>query len=560
MNPASSSGAPALSRRAALAGLAVAGAGLGGCLREQGARPSSWQGGWVGDITALGHRWRDDAAWRSNTAAAAGVQRRADVIILGGGVAGLAAARALREQGVEDIAVLEPHASPGGNSRGHVLAGRRCPMGAHYLPTPGDAAPELQRWLLQLGLARQQGAGLAWDERALCHAPQERLWFDGTWHAGLLPPWEAGSAGWQQARRLAQLTAALMREQRFAMPSQAVPWTPTLAALDAQTFAAWLDAQGLDDPALRWYLDYCCRDDYGAPAAVVSAWAGLQYFCSRHGFLAPDTPEAEASQEPVLTWPEGNAWLVERLASGLDSRLHLNRLALQVVPGRQGVEVLAWRADEQQVERWQAQQVVLAVPLAMGARLLGEQAPAALQTALRAQRVAPWLVANVLLSREPLERPGQLPAWDNVAYGQASLGYVRAQHQLVQAQPRGSSVVLTAYEALGPEQRQALAEEPWQHWAERVVKHLAVMHPDLPATVQQVDLVRHGHAMSTPVPGTRSSPALALLREAGSLGPRVHWAHADLVGYSVFEEAFTLGDAVGRRVASRWVGSSPRRS
>ena len=174
-----------------------------------------------------------------------------------------------------------------------------------------------------------------------------------------------------------------MREQRFAMPSQAVPWTPTLAALDAQTFAAWLDAQGLDDPALRWYLDYCCRDDYGAPAAVVSAWAGLQYFCSRHGFLAPDTPEAEASQEPVLTWPEGNAWLVERLASGLDSRLHLNRLALQVVPGRQGVEVLAWRADEQQVERWQAQQVVLAVPLAMGARLLGEQAPAALQTAMR---------------------------------------------------------------------------------------------------------------------------------------------------------------------------------
>ena len=45
-----------------------------------------------------------------------------------------------------------------------------------------------------------------------------------------------------------------------------------------------LAAQGIDAPALRWYIDYCCRDDYGAGAAQVSAWAGLHYFASRHGF------------------------------------------------------------------------------------------------------------------------------------------------------------------------------------------------------------------------------------------------------------------------------------
>jgi hypothetical protein len=76
--------------------------------------------------------------------------------------------------------------------------------------------------------------------------------------------------------------------------------------------------------------------------------------------------------------------------------------------------------------------------------------------------------------------------------------------------------------------------------------------------------MRYGHAMAVPAPGVRSHEALRALREAplsaalgtGALqGPagteRLHFAHADLAGYSVFEEAFTLGDAAGRRAAAR---------
>jgi hypothetical protein len=44
--------------------------------------------------------------------------------------------------------------------------------------------------------------------------------------------------------------------------------------------------------------------------------------------------------------------------------------------------------------------------------------------------------------------------------------------------------------------------------------------------------------MSIPVPGVRSSAALAALSRAGG---RVHFAHSDLSGYSVFEEAFFHG-------------------
>ena len=56
--------------------------------------------------------------------------------------------------------------------------------------------------------------------------------------------------------------------------------------------------------------------------------------------------------------------------------------------------------------------------------------------------------------------------------------------------------------------------------------------------VAQVDLMRYGHAMSVPVPGLRGSAALRALAEGVG---RVHFAHTDLSGYSVFEEAMYQG-------------------
>ena len=73
--------------------------------------------------------------------------------------------------------------------------------------------------------------------------------------------------------------------------------------------------------------------------------------------------------------------------------------------------------------------------------------------------------------------------------------------------------------------------------------------------LRAIDLVRHGHAMSIPVPGVRGHAALAALRpehaRSGAAGGRVAFAHADLSAYSVFEEAFHHGDAAGRLAASR---------
>jgi monoamine oxidase len=491
------------------------------------------QGGWVGTHPERGHRLRRELP-RAN-----GPLRTTGVLIVGAGIAGLACARELVRRGIDDIALLELEDEAGGNSRGHRLAGSPCPLGAHYLPLPGREAREVSELLHDLGLARERFGRTVWDERHLCHSPQERLFIDGEWHEGLLPP-PADAAGLAQYRRFSALVAQAQRELGFAMPTHRAGWTAGHAALDAQTFATWLDRQGLTDTRLRWYLDYCCRDDFGANADTVSAWAGLHYFASRHGFHAPG--DAADEREPVLTWPEGNGWLSERIAAPLRGRIHTGRLALRVSEHKHGVELLAWNEAAGAPERWQARAVVIATPLFVAARLLASP-PDALRQGAGPMHHAPWLTANLLLREPLLIRPGAPAAWDSVRYGTEALGYVDARHQSLDPTPRAP--LLTAYLALPVAQRGALLERPWQHWARVVSDELAQIHPDLPAKIERIELCRFGHAMSIPVPGVRGSPALAALNATRG---RVVFAHADLAGYSVFEEAYTAGVGAAARL------------
>ena len=544
-------------------------AALSGC-RE----PSlAFQGQWLGANADRGHRLRDQlAANKSGQLTATSSRHRTSVLIVGSGIAGLACARALMQGGIDDVQVLELEDEPGGNSRSHAMGGLACPRGAHYLPVPDEKNPELLQWLNELNLCRFEHGRWVFDERHLCHSPQERVYLPmeaggGHWFDGLLPPAQALPRE-QQAAMTNQvaLFAKLVKAQAanaFAIPTSRSLFSPELQRLDTVTFGDWLDGQGIHAPALRWYLDYCCRDDYGAGSRMVSAWAGLHYFCSRHGFRAPGENEPH-DDHAVLTWPEGNGWLSQRLAAPLRSasgpsgrRLHSTRVALQVDENRHGVDVRVWNDSTQQVEQWSASHLVLATPLFVTQRLLRNPAPAlasALQQAVGMSVQAPWLVANVQLKAALLDKPGAPPSWDNVVYGSAALGYVDAMHQ--NTRPHAGPTVLTSYWALGGDdfttlqrQRSELLRQPWSHWSTKVVDDLGQAHPDLPGKVQQVDLMRYGHAMSVPVPGLRSSSALAAL--ASSSTGRVHVAHSDLSSYSILEEAFFHGHRVGLGVAKR---------
>jgi len=95
------------------------------------------------------------------------VQRKAQVLVVGAGIAGLSAARALNRAGVADVYLLELEDQPGGNSRGHVLAGMACPLGAHCLPLPGPQARAVSEWLHEIGLLRYESAA-RWPTSVTC--------------------------------------------------------------------------------------------------------------------------------------------------------------------------------------------------------------------------------------------------------------------------------------------------------------------------------------------------------------------------------------------------------
>ena len=498
--------------------------------------------------------------------------RRAQVIIAGGGVAGLAAARSLRLAGVHDFALLELEDTPGGNSRAGAVNGVACPLGAHYLPVPGEHAPEVQDLLEELGLRQRVAGRWQYDERHLCHSPQERLYFEREWQEGLLPVQGVGEATLEQYRRFSQAVGAASRAARFTMPQFAAldaitGLAPAHQALDAMTFEAWLLQQGLDDAHLRWYLDYCCRDDYGAGMARVSAWAGLHYFASRHGFHAPGEAVAE-DREGVLTWPEGNGWLTQQLATPIKAQgqLQTGTSVLRIAETRRGVEVDAFNHHSGNVERWQAPRCIVALPVFVAARVV-QNPPACLAQAAQRLQWAPWAVTNIHLNAPLADRPGAAPAWDNVIYGDSNpggLGYVDASHQKLD--PRPGPTVLTYYQALGDvaDARQQLATQGAEHWGRAALAALAGPHPDVLQHATRVQVTRYGHAMSIPVPGiqtflsqiglqgTPGKRKLLLNGERQRALPtpataRLAFAHSDWSGYSVFEEAFTRGHAAGLR-------------
>ena len=93
------------------------------------------EGGFVGAAHGLGHLLRERERLPPVTST-----ERAGVVIVGAGVAGLAAAWHLERAGVRDVVLLELEDAPGGNARAGASAVTGYPWGAHYLPLPGSEA------------------------------------------------------------------------------------------------------------------------------------------------------------------------------------------------------------------------------------------------------------------------------------------------------------------------------------------------------------------------------------------------------------------------------------
>jgi phytoene dehydrogenase-like protein len=467
-----------------------------------------------------------------------------DVVILGSGIAGLTAAWKLKKLGHANALMIDGP-QPFGNAAGGHFGELAYPTGGHYLPLPSRDMLYVRELLADLGIIERDPLADKpyYDERVLLHGPEERLLFNGAWQEGIVPG--EHPRFFAELERLRQLCGADGRHV-FAFPSVRSSPDPAIDGFDRLTMRQWLERNGYTSPALHWYVNYCCRDDYGTAYDKVSAWAGLHYFCSRRG------QAANAGNGAWLTWPGGMQPLADKLAaaSGIARRAG-TAVSLRRTNG--GVEALCFTLEGGVAQTYlvRARKAICAMPLYVAARVVEGMGDFGFDPKQHMPAYAPWLVANFLMKAFPAELPAAPLSWDNVVYQEPGLGYVVSTHQDIRAAPP-EKTVFSAYVALSdrsPEQARK-----WMQSAS-AQELVALASADLKAAygvkfapcVERVDITLRGHAMAAPLPGFRANAGLKALREADGA---IVFAHADLSGFSVFEEAAWWGCEAARKAYS----------
>jgi hypothetical protein len=94
-----------------------------------------------------------------------------------------------------------------------------------------------------------------------------------------------------------------------------------------------------------------------------------------------------------------------------------------------------------------ARKAIVAMPVMVAARPVEDIAGYGFDPRRDMPAYAPWLVANFLMRRSPIELPGEGLCWDNVVAGEPGLGYVVWTRQDIRAAPPAKTVY-TAYVTL----------------------------------------------------------------------------------------------------------------
>jgi hypothetical protein len=493
----------------------------------------------MGPNAALGHRLRSMNFPKPSKKIVT------DILIIGGGVAGLSAARYLKKH-TNDFLLIELENSVGGNSIGGASAIGAYPWGAHYLPVPNQRDNELINFLRETDvISGFQNSLPVFNEYHLCHDPKERLYINHFWQEGLVP-----HAGVPEADRAEiERFLSMMHEFKIAkgddgrdafdIPIDFSSRDEKFIALDKVSANAWLAENNFSSSFLTWYIQYCCADDYGSSLNETSAWAMAHYFASRKGsaFNAP--------QESILTWPEGNYWLIKKLAGTVKDNIMSRTIAYDVALHAGGVSVSAFHEDQNSSIEISAKHVIMATPQFINQPLLRKVDRTIDYSKFQ---YAPWMVANITVKDSLGEKRGEPLSWDNVIYGSDAVGYVNAANQYVGVQ--NTSRVITYYKPLVGDNvhdvRMDSYRKKFDDWKEIILKDLQAPHPNIKNNISNMDIWVWGHGMIRPSPSFIWSENRLKAREP--VLDKLWFAHSDLSGISIFEEAFYHGHTVAKKI------------
>lgn len=520
------------------AGLVMGGIMLQNCVRKiGGGKYPQIKGKLSGPNAKAGHMLRDKLPMPEPS-----THTEVDILIVGGGISGLSAARWLKKQWHNNFKLLELEDHAGGNAWFGTNNVSSYPFGAHYIPIINNEDQLLLDFLKELDVITHfDEHGLPYyNEFYLCFDPQERLLINGHWQEGIVPDFGVPRPDREEITRFFAMVEKLKNAKgtdgkyAFNIPVDNSSADEEYRKLDKLSFTDYLHQNGYQSNYLMWYLNYCCKDDFGTLAKNISAWAGLHYFASRRGKAANTEPNS------VITWPEGNGWLMKRLRDGVNEHIVTSQMVYEVsLNDDKGVNVKVINLKDNTTSLIKAKKVIMASPQFVNQRLLKNISRPGLNYA--DMNYSPWFIANITVNGLPTALKGMVLCWDNVAYSTPSVGYVNANQQdtkIIETQK-----VLTWYLPLCDKDprvsRLAAYSRSYEQWLDIVVAEMEQMHPGITGHIESVDMWLWGHGMISPATGyvwgeTRKSAQM-------HIDNKLFFAHTDLSGISIFEEGFHHG-------------------
>lgn len=490
----------------------------------------------TGTNSVLGHRlWAKDFPKASE-------EIKTKFLIVGGGISGLSACRFFSKNNENDYLLLEMENHLGGNSSNGQNKFSKFPLGAHYLPLPNKENTEIIEFLKEIGIYQgdDQNGDPILDEYQMTFPQQERLFYKNSWQNDIVPQKGISTETQEEFDRFFKLMDNFRDKKDskgnyyFAIPVEDSSFEePDFVQMEKMRFKSFLLTHNFKSEELLWLLDYSCRDDYGLGIDYVSAWAGIHYFAGRKNNWS------KKYKDQVFTWPEGNARLSKHLSKYTRDKNLLDHLVFDVKFNDNDVEVLSFDNSQKKTKKIIAEKVLFATPQFVNERIFNNK---------RAENFnyVPWLLTTITLKNE-FGGDNEL-AWDNVIYGSDGLGYIYDQHQNI-GQNVGEKVI-TYYRSFSTDDckkaRRKLYSMKEAEIKDLVLNDLKKAHPLIEDFIIEMQFHKIGHAMIAPVPNRITGRISEEAKQP--IDDKIFFAHSDLSGISIFEEAFYQGCRTAKKM------------
>lgn len=521
-------------------GLITGGIFLNGCLSKIKSKYNI-KGTLNGPNSKAGHILRDKVKLPKATAF-----RKIKTLIIGSGISGLSAARWLQKNGEKDFEIIELENHPGGNSHYGSNKTSYYPLGAHYITVANNDDVLLIDFLKEINVITHFENNIPYyNDYFLTFEPEERLLINGEWQDGLIPDFGVPAKDKKQIEDFLAFVSKMKNTKGndgkflFNIPISSSSTDKTYRELDKIPFKNYLEEKGYTSKYLLWYLNYACKDDYGRKLDQVSAWAGLHYFASRRGNAA------NAEQNAILTWPEGNGWIMKQLAGKLKDHIKTSTLCYNINLMENGnILATVYNPDTNITETIESEKIILSSPQFVNNQLLKN-----LHRPIDYSRFSysPWLIANITINELPQSK-GKGLCWDNVAYNTASVGYVNSaqQHLKISEDKKVITYYLPLCDFEPAVARLAAFSRNYEQWLDIVIPELEIIHPEITQAIENIDFWVWGHGMIAPTKNFIWSENLEKAR--APIENKIFFAHSDLSGISIFEEAFHQGIEAAKQV------------